>query len=134
MEWQEYVDSLEKISLEDTISIIEEIIDDPEKQGFYGFKEQRDLVFFGEEINGRIMNPYLVTCRKDDNLSERFYDLMNNAFTNFNYNYIHHANGTKDYVAYYDEKIAVRFPNISRFDQEWILDQVNRDKEEPRNR
>ena len=65
MEWQEYVDSLEKISLEDTISIIEEIIDDPEKQGFYGFKEQRDLVFFGEEINGRmVLKIMLLTMMK----------------------------------------------------------------------
>ena len=135
MNWDDYVNSLEKISLEDIKNIIrkniEENLDGKEEFTAYGFRKQRNIVFFGKFYNGTIPNPNLFTFENEENLCEELYNILQKEFPNvFNFNFEHSFSGEYDYYGYAnDDKLEIQFPNFCQAHQEWIFNQVKLDRE-----
>ncbi len=52
MDWVTYKNSLKEITMEDIPSIIREDLDKQDEFSYYGFKIQRNAVFFGKYEEG----------------------------------------------------------------------------------
>lgn len=127
MNWTAYINSLEKITIQDIAPIIRERLNNQDEFSLYGFKVQRNAVFFGEYMSGFIPNPYLLIYNQEDNMCEKFYDMLQNEFPNvFQYSYVHGLTGEYDYLAITDN-LNVYFPKLCEKDQEWIFHQVYND-------
>ena len=134
MDWKTYVNSLEKITIEDIPNIIKDDLEKKEEikeKSAYGFKQQRNNVLFGKYDNGVIPNPYLFLHDNDGNTCQDFYNMLQNNFPDvFNYNYRHYTSGEYDYYGVTDDdNLEIEFPNLNSNDQEWIFNQVNNSKE-----
>ena len=129
MDWTTYVNSLKKITIQDIATIIKDDLNKQEEVSSYGFKLQRNIVFFGKCNNGLIINPYLLIYNEEDNLCKELYDMLQNEFPNvFQYSYIHYLHGEYDYIAT-TNNLWIRFPNLCSEDQKWIFNQVHNDRE-----
>lgn len=128
MDWTTYINSLEKITIQDIAPIIRERLDKKDEFSLYGFREQRNVVLFGEYMGGFIPNPYLLMYDQEDNMCEKFYDMLQSEFPNvFQYSYVHYLTGEYDYLGITDN-LNVCFPNLCTKDQEWIINQVYNDE------
>jgi len=128
MDWLTYINSLKEITMEDIPSIIREDLDKQDEFSFYGFKVQRNAVFFGKYEEGFITRPYLFTCDQDDNACEKFYDMLQSEFPNvFEYGYRHYFSGEYDYYGDADN-LRIEFPKLSKKDEDWIFNQVHNNR------
>ena len=130
MDWTSYINSFEKITIDDIAGIINEGLNN-EENTYYRFKKQKGVVLFGELSGGSIIKPYLVSQNNMDNLCEELYTLLVNNFPLvFHYSYEHYFSGEYEYYGYTDdEKLMIRFPNVSPKNQEWIFNQVHNDNQ-----
>lgn len=128
--------SLEKITMQDIADIIKENLYKTEDVSVYGFNSQWNGIVFGEYKNGFIYYPYLFPYNNEDNICEKFYDMLQNEFPNvFQYGYSHDIVGGYDYFGITDDNsLMVHFPNLFKNDQEWIRNKVLSDKNSNINR
>ena len=131
MTWTDYVNGLKKITIQEIMTIIKENLYNQEEYIYYGFQEKTNIILFGRFYNGTIVNPYVLTFDNIDNLCKELYiELKSNFPYVFNYNFEHSFSGEYDYYGYtYNDKLTIQFPNVNEKNRKWIIDQINKDRQ-----
>ena len=136
MNWNNYINSLKRITIEDIKNIIKNNIENPNKDDddsvYYGFRKQDKYIFFGEiYFGGQISNPSILIHENEDNLCEELYNIIKNKFQDKFYFYFEHSlNGEYEYYgSTNDNTLEIQFPNFNQKHNTWIFNQIKKDKE-----
>lgn len=124
MNFVNYVNNLKKIELNDIKEIINQSLNQNEEVAF-GFRNQRGRIFFGELVNGFVVNPSIVVSDNLDNICQELYDLLQSEYSIISsYSYEHAFSGEYDYYVNLGNVVQIYFPNLSEVHQKWIVNQI----------
>lgn len=121
MNFVDYRNSLKKISVNDIKDIIDESLNQNEEIAF-GFKNQRGYIFFGELMNGLVINPSIIVSDNVDNLCQELYDLLQNHYSDIiSYGFTHNILGEYDLYVTLGNSVNIDFPNLNNAHRDWIF-------------